>query len=374
MATRDKTETSDLLRLAQDCSVRGKTVLLENISEFFLTDEDRLSDRERALMHDILRKLIRDVETPIRRELARQLSQAQLAPHDLIVRLANDEIEVARPILMESGVLEDADLIEIVRNRTREHRLVVALRSGLAEIVSDALIASGEEDVVVALLRNPDARLSRRATEYLVAESQRQDQFREPLIQRRDLPGDLALRMYWWVSAALRRHILANFEIDEVELSAFVEESTLAAFDRMDREPPSAEKQAEALVARLDERGELTASTLIQVLRSGRFLVFAAGLARMCQVSLCLAQRLILDWGVETLAVACRAIDMDRQNFALVFMLTRKAVDRRSVREPMEITDALRLYDGLKRDRAERVLRYWQLSAGFSSAIDAVES
>lgn len=127
-------------------------------------------------------------------------------------------------------------------------------------------------------------------------------------------------------------------------------------------------------MARLDERGELTASTLIQVLRSGRFLVFTAGLARLCRVSLTLAQRLILDWGVETLAVACRAIDMDRQNFALIFMLTRKAVDRRSIREPVEITDALRLYDALKRDRAERVLRYWQLSSSFTSAIEAVES
>lgn len=235
MATRNRTETPDLLQLAQDSSAHGKTVLLENITEFFLTGEGRLSDRERALMQDILRKLIRDVETPIRRELARQLSQAQLAPHDLIVQLANDEIEVARPILMESGVLKDVDLIEIIRNRTREHRLVVAARSGLAEAVSDALISAGEEDVVVALLRNQDVRLSRRATEYLVAESQRQDQFREPLVQRRDLPADLALRMYWWVSAALRRHILANFEIDEVTLSAFVEESALAAIERFER-------------------------------------------------------------------------------------------------------------------------------------------
>src|SRR3546814_10587860 len=73
--------------------------------------------------------------------------------------------------------------------------------------VSQALIDVGEEDVIEALIRNEDAELALQAVNYLVEESRRVDRFREPLLQRREMSPALAYRMFWWVSAALRRQI-----------------------------------------------------------------------------------------------------------------------------------------------------------------------
>ena len=140
MATDNSEQLKSLIRLAHDKTEDNRRVLLENISHLFLSSEGRLSEREIALMSDILTKLVHDVEMSVRRELSERLADIDAAPLDLIVMLANDDIEVASPVLMHSGMLRDKDLIEIIKHRTQEHMLVVAGRDAVSEDVSDALV------------------------------------------------------------------------------------------------------------------------------------------------------------------------------------------------------------------------------------------
>src|SRR3546814_14322899 len=65
-----------------------------------------------------------------------------------------------------------------------------------------------------SLLENADAEISGATMEFLVEESRRVDCYQEPLLHRHELSPDLARRMYWWVSAALREHFSRHFEID----------------------------------------------------------------------------------------------------------------------------------------------------------------
>jgi len=51
--------------------------------------------------------------------------------------------------------------------------------------------------------------------EYLVDQSKREDIFREPLVRRNDLGGDLAERMFLWVSQSLRDVIVKDWSLDE---------------------------------------------------------------------------------------------------------------------------------------------------------------
>ena len=108
-----------LLELALDKSLDGRRALTATIGDLFSKRDEVLSERERALMTDILRKLIHDCEIVVRRDLAERLSGAPNPPHELIVALANDEIEVAEPILKASAVLRDAELVGVIRHRTQ---------------------------------------------------------------------------------------------------------------------------------------------------------------------------------------------------------------------------------------------------------------
>ena len=121
-------------------------------------------------MSDVLGTLIHDIEMEIRQDLALRLVGMPKAPRELALMLANDEIYVARPLLKKSGVLADPDLVEIIEQRTKEHRLAIALQKPLGEHVTDAILDQGEPDVIEELLNNQDAVLSQRAMEYLVAE------------------------------------------------------------------------------------------------------------------------------------------------------------------------------------------------------------
>ena len=50
------------------------------------------------------------------------------SPRDLVSALANDQIEVAHPILTQSTVLQDMELVEIIEHRTFGHQLAIAMR------------------------------------------------------------------------------------------------------------------------------------------------------------------------------------------------------------------------------------------------------
>src|ERR1700754_3165581 len=203
-----------LMTLARQKSDQAREQLFEAMGDVFMERNTVLSLQERALITDILEKLIREVSREIRRKLAVKLAEAPGTPRELAVLLANDEIDIASPMLIKSKVLEDVDLIEIVRNRSTQHLLAIAMRRDLSTAVADALVESGEKDVIRTLLENQDARISRATMAYLVEQSKAVDEFQEPLVKRRDLPPELARRMCLWVSAAIRQSLLERFNLD----------------------------------------------------------------------------------------------------------------------------------------------------------------
>ncbi len=374
MATVDVDRLRDLMDLARDRSEQSRATLFENISDLFVSTDGRLSDRERVLMRDILAKLIGEIELEVRRSLAESLTEADDAPADLINLLANDEIAVARPILMQSQVLRDADLIEIIRQRTHEHRMAIAIRAGLTEDVSDALIERDEETVIATLVQNPDARISRPAMEYLVEQSRRLDRFQEPLLRRADLPPDLAHRMFWWVSAALRRHILTHFSIAAHDLDPHLESATDAILAAPGTARPS---RAEVLAEEMYAKGLLTDRLLIQMLRETQLPMFVAGLARLLAVNLKTARYAIYEPGGEGLALACKSLEFSRSSFATIFLLTRGAHEGRAgsqVTDPTRLSGILRFYDSLSRTQSRVALSYWRRDNSYLQAIDDVET
>ncbi|HUV32762.1 MAG TPA: DUF2336 domain-containing protein, partial [Devosiaceae bacterium] len=72
---------------------------------------------------------------------------------------ANDEIEVARPLLEFSNVLNDDDLIDIVEKLSEEHRVAIAGREKLTDRVGGAIVAHGQEASVRRLVSNENAHL-----------------------------------------------------------------------------------------------------------------------------------------------------------------------------------------------------------------------
>ena len=365
-------DVRQLLALAHDKSVESRRALFQNISDLFLSAEVRLTERERTLMGGIVSQLIHDVEMQVRHDLAERLANDPNAPRELVVTLANDTIEIAHPILRQSGVLNDVDLIDIVKHRTQEHRLAVAMRSGISVEVTQTLMETGEQDVIEALLKNHDAEISRHAMDYLVSESQQIDRFQQPLLRRPDLPVPLAHRMFWWVSAALREYILDNYKADPVTIDTLIHEITSGAKKRGESER-STYNEAESIVAEIADRGQLDERFLLQCLRRGRIAAFTAALARLADIEVPLARHIVFDAGGEGLAVLCRACSIDRSVFSSIFLLTREARDGSRVTDPAQLNAMLRIYDDLSQKDAQGALRCWQLNADYLAAVEQIQ-
>lgn len=366
-------DLEELLRMARDKTVEGRTRLASAVGDLYVEANERLTDRERALMTDILDQLVHDMEMSVRRALARRFAKLPNAPRELILKLANDEIEVARPILVESGVLRDAELIEIIHHRTMQHHLAIAMRRSLSEIVSDALVETNNVDVIRTLLENHDARISRTTMEYLVEQSRRVNEFQEPLVRRKDLPRDLAKRMTYWISAALRKYIVEHYRLDEADVEEALDAAvgeTIESIERDHEEKPAEDR----LAGYLAQDGRITPHFLIDVLRRGEIALFEALFARRLDLKVEMIRRMIYEPGGESLAVACKALDIPKADFATIFLLSRKARPGDHTVDPGEVQKVLFFYDRIKSAAALAVVQRWRRDPQFNEAIARVEN
>lgn len=362
------TNPAHLLDLAQSKSGVGRAALADAIVDLAEDAPTALSDRERALMFDILHKIVLEVETAVRQSVSARLADMDDVPPTLIKQLANDEVDVAYPILTRSKLLDDRDLIEVVRFRSLEHQLAIAMRYAVSEEVSECLARTDDESVIDALLRNPNARISRSTMNYLVAKSRRVDTFQEPLLQRRELSAELARKMFLWVSAALRRHIIERFDLDEATVDTLLQR---AAFDQIETVHAPDPAGSDGLAAEMAEAGLLEAGTMVKALAQGEIDLFVAMFARTADLRRSVVMRILFEKGGASLAIACKGIGMDRKTFAKVLTLSRAARPQRSGRHELE--KALEVYDRATPSQIRSIIERWRLDPAFVAAIEAVE-
>lgn len=359
----------DLLAMARDRSREGREILVGAVGDLFADSSETLTERERAIMTDILCRLVREVERSVRRKLAKRLAATDGAPHALIVELANDEIDIAGPVLLHSTVLQDLDLIEIVRHRTMEHQLAIAMRRSVAAPVTAALVETGNDTVVETLLRNSNAEISQETMEHLVECSCEQESYQAPLLKRDELGPELAKRMYWWVSAALRASILERYALDADALDDAMEaaahenfaETRVSGTDT----PP---ETLEALLA-IDEVAQ---NDLVRTLYGGEVGAFLTLLRKATGLRAPVLRTILFEPGGERLAIVCRAIDMSPKVFAAIYRLLRVSGSGRDGIRRGELTRIASLYLEIRPESARTVLRRWRRDPDYVAAIAQV--
>lgn len=161
--------------------------LFRNMAQLFSYVSDRCDDEQVAQYDEVLCQLAELVEVEARIHVAKLLAPLERAPGTVVVKLANDAIEVARPLLEFSSVLSDDDLIDIVSRQSEAHRVAIAGRSELHDRVGQAIVEHGETASVVRLVRNSGAELDRATLEKLVERATRDAEIAADLRGRHDI-------------------------------------------------------------------------------------------------------------------------------------------------------------------------------------------
>lgn len=326
--------TDSLLDLAKSRSPADRERLLLAVADLCEAGGAAEAMREaqvQALLSSIFLSLVVEAEREIRQRLAEKLAKAEWAPPALVNVLALDEIEIARPIIAASPVLQDHDLIRLLTDATIEHQIEVARRPRLAGPVVAAILKRSEPAVLAALAGNTTAELSVTDLARLVELSRQVSALRSPLSRHPKLTDELALKLYVWVGQALREAILERFRLDpkavDEALAAAIAEAH-AGVDGRGLVVVAREDEREAMERRLIEKlhaaGQLRPAYLVRALREGRLSLFCITLATLGRFDAEHIRRAVDSDRPELLALACAAVGIDRSVFPTILQMVRQ--------------------------------------------------
>jgi uncharacterized protein (DUF2336 family) len=293
-----------------------------------------------VLVDQVFSSLIDQAERDIRRALAERLATAAWAPRDLVKKLASDEIEIARPIIAQSPVVDDAMLAQLLAETDIEHQIEVARRPGIGASVVEIILSQGQPAVLTALADNDTADISHDGMAKLVEASREIAAMRSPLVRHPRLTTQLAEQLYAWVGQSLRAAIVARYRVDPEALDRALAQAVTNAQSIGRLRPIILAGEGERremelqLVAKLNAAHQLKPGYLIRALREQRLSLFVAALAELAGVSATDIDRAIRGSRPELLALACTAAGVDRSAFATILALVRR---RRPARRPRRL-------------------------------------
>lgn len=310
-----------LVALAHDSSDEARSSLVSELYEFCRAAAG-LFEAERALALDIVTDIIALAPVAVRKRLAERVAGDPEAPHALVLALARDDIAVAFRVLLESPVLEDPDFVGILEDKPLEHQLSMLQRETVSPVVASATVETRDPQVVKWLVENPGAEIPRSIMETIVEAARGEPMLQRPLVDRADLPIDLAAKMQEFLPDELRTRLIAHHRLDAAD-----QRETTASHPTID---------AERLVA---------------VLRAGKIADFEALFADLVGISRAAAKRLVASPTGEAMAVALKAHGVDRSTFATIFLLSRKA-RKHGALAPEKLARATAAYDCLSSEEA----------------------
>ncbi len=250
-----------------------------------------LTAAEVKLAQDIVRVLARDVEEKVRASLSRGLRHSPDLPRDVALKLADDIDYVALPMLADSLVLTDEDLIEIVHHGSSLKQEAVASRANLTETVSDALITYAEEPAVVVLMSNNTASIAEDSFDRAVTRFAGSDRVKEAMVLRDKLPIAVAERLVTMVSKALQTHLVRAHDLAPATAANIVLTSREHAIIHLSM--GASDEELRHMVTQMQRNGRLTPSLILRALCTGDIAFFEAAMAAKSDVPLDNAQILI---------------------------------------------------------------------------------
>ena len=312
----DMGDVGRLARLASNPKEAGREEIYLAVVSLYRVQGDSLGPRERALMNDILRRVESDVRPAIRASLAERLADDASAPIDVILMLATDAIDIASPIIAHCPLLTDDHLVGLIGNTDTPHRTAIASRFDIGEAVTRPLAELNDEGVLLALLQNGSARFCAKTFDLLAEKSLPVEVLRNALTRRSDLPATVLQRL--------------GFSPQMNRSSANPPRNAAAASQCI------APGGVDRLVAKLASSGQLRAGFLLRVLQQGQLDLFDAGLARLLDLPLAQSRERFYSGGATAVALACRAVGIDRCVFPTVYTLSRQSHGMASALSPSE--------------------------------------
>lgn len=332
----------------------GRDRLAEAVSSLCATPDRDLNRSETRLAFEILERLYPQIERAVRRSLADRLSGRTDIPPSLVRLLAHDSIDIARPILVNSPVLGDEDLIHIVIERGHEHRVAISQRAVLSVRITDVLLMLGDDAIALTLAQNAQASLSGHGLRRLLLRARHCQDLHWPLARRPELTPAIASTLALWAGQAVRDHIAAKFG-DRLARTVSQEifaasEDAIGVFRR--NRPHGAETPAVPLVSMFD--------TFLKAVRTGDGQRADQAMARLTRLPAPAVAQILYTPAGKALAVVCRSSGVSVQVFTEVYSRLNGIAPYGTSQRHDDVASALRTFERISAAEADRIVDGWR--------------
>ena len=357
---------------AQPGPSKTRQTLLRRLADVVCLPASRINAFERAMTGDLLVEMLRLAPVDERRRVAVRLAPLAELPNSLVRLLLRDEPSVAGPLIEQCASLNDVDLIGCARDAGIEHRLLIAERRGLSEVVTETLMSFGEDAVIEAVLKNTSARLAQVAVEGVVALSRHSRGLCGLLLRRPELRPSGAYVMFWWCGPEERRTVLQRFAVSRDVLQDSVEDLFAQAASEGWSDPVT-RKALQFIERRQRNRAAIDKSpysgleAAVAAAEGGMTRELVGEIGYLSGIKPLTSAKIMGDAGGESLAILCKATGLSRLDLQTLWRAMRRPETTADGEvhpdwERVQIT-----YEMLAVDRAQTVLRYWNWS--LSSAL-----
>ncbi len=291
----DKLTTTDIQTLLNDPTPENRAEAAKKVSKKFNSGE--LSDSDRKIAEEIFKIMVKDAEERVRSALSDSLKDNPEVPHDVAVSLANDVVGVAGPMLEFSEVLTDDDLMEIVKSQGSEGQIAIAKREHISADLTDAIVEhSDNEDVIATLVSNEGADLQEETMGKVMDKYGEAEAVSSSLAGRGQLPINVAERLVSLVSEKVRDRLVTRHEMTpNMVMDLFLSARERATVSLLSNGTDVMDVRR--LVEQLHSHGRLTETLIFRAICMGDVVFFEAALAKLCNIPVSSAYKLIHDRG-----------------------------------------------------------------------------
>lgn len=328
---------------------------LRRITDLFLAGSESYSEDQIDLFDEVFGRLVRNVEAEALAELSGRLADVTNAPIGTIRRLAyDDDIAVAAPVLSSAAGLTDRDLAAVARTKSQGHMLAISTRDSISPLVTDLLVARGNDHVVERLSGNPGAAFSDSGYARLIDKSEQNETLLEIVASRSDISPGCFQRLLRRATADVCTRLLQNAK---PEFRGEIEAAILKISSRVDHHLSHEKRKAQNKMQALHEFGRLNESVILTHLRSGELAHAVAGLALLAACGFELIEEIFDSNKAHALQLACKAADFEWPA-TLALLKARSGPHGLSENQLGQFRSD---YYRLSQTTARRVIRFWHV-------------
>lgn len=262
---------------SSDCDERGHAAHLAAMA--YLNHQGPAD--EHAALYAVLINFLDDPSVKVRAALAYGLLHSSDAPRPIILSLLRDSPVIARAVLQYSPVLVDVDLLPVARTGGTEALLAIVERKALSLRLAAQLIASGEDAIILRLLRRTDIAIGAEVLSALASGKGSDATIRGALLARNDLPATARLALVRRVSESLKACRLVKGSLAPSRLDRLFQDGADTATSVIGEASGGGAKYVEQLVG----TDQINTRLLLHAVTSGHVVFFSACLAALAGVS-----------------------------------------------------------------------------------------